>query len=857
MLKRRILFIVVILSIMVTYTLVGNMKPTTHIIENTQEFSKDGFIDASTLSNTDKLVASNATLELYLDETTSYFKVVDKRNGSVWESNPSIDDPWESTPGKSVTVTALDKQKSTLELSYFNSKGSMTSVNNYTLSISHPATIIDSAGLKTFSVKYVDNGFQILYMIEDNEIDYLYFPKYVTAEFLESREDRNILETIAYKTFNEDLQVYEMTDEQYKDISKLVKKKLYAVFYEELGYTRERAIEENESYGYFEQFEKVYFEIAINVVLTEKGIDASIIKNSIVEPDNVKLATITFLPLFGTAVSEIEGVPTEGYIVLPDGSGAVLEFNNGKYYQKPYQKRVYGEDFALLSYKMQEIQQKITLPLFGMVKEDSAYAAIITQGDAMSSIHADVSGRIDSYNKAYVSFKLRENESITLGSGYNQYGIDLWTEDIVDTDFTVSYTFLTGEESNYVGIANVYKNYLEDQFNFTRTDTSNETLLTLELVGAYQKEEFFVGVPYQSINSLTSFSQAEEITQALIDRGLTNIDVRYLGISDGGLKTEISDSYKIENALGSSKDYRNLVNFYSENHIGFYPNITLMTAQSYHKLFDRFMYTSNRLDGSNSMDFTYHLPSKLPYSETPYEGGSDEYVINPLYYQSIYQRLSKDYQLPDISYQNLGAIIAGSYNQNDLIYKQEAMALQVALLESMRENLMLSSPLGYALPYADVIVDLPTEATLYAILDYQIPLLQLVLSGKVDYSSSSMNMASDRSIDYQFLKALETGSNIKYTLSYEDSKALKDTEFNYYISTQYTNWINSIEVLVKEMDSIGIHDGYLVGHERIANNLYKVTYSQGLVLVINYNLSAVTYEGETINAMDYLIAEVD
>ena len=74
------------------------------------------------------------------------------------------------------------------------------------------------------------------------------------------------------------------------------------------------------------------------------------------------------------------------------------------------------------------------------------------------------------------------------------------------------------------------------------------------------------------------------------------------------------------------------------------------------------------------------------------------------------------------------------------------------------------------------------ETTLYAILDYQIPLLQLVMAGKMDYTTVSLNLANERSVQYYFLKTIETGSNLKYTLSYDKSTELKDTNFNFYFS---------------------------------------------------------------------------
>jgi hypothetical protein len=131
---------------------------------------------------------------------------------------------------------------------------------------------------------------------------------------------------------------------------------------------------------------------------------------------------------------------------------------------------LYGVDLGILDYKLPEVQQDILIPVYGMVKEENAYAAIITEGDTMATINADVSGRIDSYNKIYPTFNFREVEAITIGSGFNSYGLDLWTEHRVNSDFTVDYSFLNGDSANYVGVANTYKDYLENNFEFDSID---------------------------------------------------------------------------------------------------------------------------------------------------------------------------------------------------------------------------------------------------------------------------------------------------------------------------------------------------------------------------------------------------
>jgi hypothetical protein len=274
-------------------------------------------------------------------------------------------------------------------------------------------------------------------------------------------------------------------------------------------------------------------------------------------------------------------------------------------------------------------------------------------------------------------------------------------------------------------------------------------------------------------------------------------------------------------------------------------------------MFDQYRYASSRIDGKLSKYFAYHLPSKLPYSEAPtvieYQ---DDYVINPLYLEEIMADFQKRYDGETLAFDFLGGILGGHYDDQTL-YKQHSMLVQRDILASLPQQIMLSNPLGFAMSYADQITDLPLETTRYAILDYQIPLLQLILSGKVDYSSISLNLANERTVQYYFLKTIETGSNLKYTLSYDSSTELKETEFNYYFSTEYTNWLDQIETQVKALDELGIHESALVGHEWVTTNVFKVSYDNGLEILINYNLSAVTdVLGYDIPAMDYIVMGV-
>jgi len=862
---KIILFLLVIALISVAYIFSFSLKKSNKLFADIMDFpysyeEAEGFIDANFLTNENKLIASNNNYELYLDETTSHFYLKDLISGEEIHSNPDIDDPRD--PGPAVT----NRQNGTIEYRYLNKNGSQSAINqNYTNSIYHPETLHSEEGYRTYKIKEIEDGFQVFYRIKDLEIDYLYFPLYLEPDVFEpiladrDHPARKDLVNAYWDIIDNETGAYKARS--YKSMSGIVRKRLYKIFYEDKlfgEYSRERAMEENARHGYKEEEIKFSFDIALQIKLHKEGIEIKVINNSIKEYSDSKLAEISLYPYFGTAldIDPLTNIENEGYLVIPDGSGAVLNFNNGKTSAVPYSKRLYGEDMSLLPYEMPEEQEKILIPLYGMVKEKIGFAAIITEGDALATINANVSGGVsnDSYNKIYPNFKLREYENAVLGSGWNTYKVNLWTKDLIKVDFTINYYLLSGDDNNYVGVAKAYQNYLIKEKGFIKREDISDKII-LELLGAYEKRKFFLGIPYDSMGSLTNYNQALKIVSELNELGINNLDIIYKGITNGGLENDLENKVKFERKVGSKREFIKFKNKLALENINVYPTTNFFSTNNFRKPFAVNRYTTNRIRGDMAAVFNYNIPTRLPNSEITLTNIIEPKVISPLYYQSLYQKYNKNYSFDNLMIMGIGSNLAGSYKKRKVIYLNESQLYQENVLKEMvqNQNLAVSEPLGFSYSYLTLATDLPLESTLYTVLDYQIPLVQLVLSGIVNYTHKSINLASSRDIDYQFLKALENGANLKYTLSYEDSIVLLETNYNEYMSTRYTNWLSTIKSQYDVIKNNNLDKAHLVDHKMIASKVFESTYNNGVVIITNYNLTKVIVDGNEIEAIDFFI----
>ncbi len=147
-------------------------------------------------------------------------------------------------------------------------------------------------------------------------------------------------------------------------------------------------------------------------------------------------------------------------------------------------------------------------------------------------------------------------------------------------------------------------------------------------------------------------------------------------------------------------------------------------------------------------------------------------------------------------------------------------------------------------------------STPLAIYDETIPFYQLVVSGLFDYSCEEINGTKNKGYDWYLAKALETGSNLSFVVSAEDTTILLDTDYTSYYQADYKNCKDNIVEMSSIINSTDIAAGKLVYHMNIGKNVADVKYELKngniIELYVNSTNQSYVYNDVTIPAYGFV-----
>ncbi len=799
------------------------------------------------------VVIENDKLRFTMDANTTQFSVEVKDSGKVWYSNP---------PAASADALALadekDKIQSPLLMSYAVVQGLETTYNAYGYSARNGIYEIETVDDRTVRVNYslgnLEKEFIIPPVITKAEFDkwmaqldkksvdliQQYYKKYDINKL--GKKD-NKKELIANYPVIEQSVIYVL-----RDTTKEQTRKTMQELFEQAGYTYEDYLADKELDLKEKVSDKPIFNVSVIYRLDGDDLVVEIPLADLEYRKETPIYTITPLPYFGAG-----GTNEEGFILVPEGGGSLIRFNNGKTQQSSYYTNVYGWDMCLRRDAVVH-NTRAYYGVYGVSEGDDSFICILEDGSSYASIQADVSGKNNSYNYVNAIYSVCSREKYDVGDIANsdiyEYLPKVWDE-------TLSQRYCFIDSGSYVDMAKHYGAYLEKRYgNALSMNSDAATPVVVEIVGAIDKVKQIVGVPVSRPLKLTSFEEAENMIRDIKGRGIDNLSVKLSGWCNGGVKQKVLNRVKPIRELGGASGLKRLTAAAKECGADLYLNgIT------------QYAYDSNVLDGFFSLSDSARLLSKEraqlhKYSHITYaERENDDntyYLVHTDYAAKMTDNLAAAAASggTGISFEDTGMDLSSDFYRKDMRSRQSVLKLQEQRMKELSEsgmNLMVNMGNDYAVPYCRVVTGMDLRGSEYTILDECVPFFQLALHGRVNYTGKAVNISGND--EDEILASAEYGAGLYFTFMDETSFATQKTLYTEYYGSNYDSWKQRMSDICgrynKELGHTFCQE--MTGHENLTPDLSMTEYADGTKVYVNYGYAdAKTPDGITVPARDYL-----
>lgn len=800
----------------------------------------------------DLQVIENDELVLTMDPMTTQFTVKVKETGAEWSSNPM-----EAASDTIALPEEKAKLQSTVLMSYSMKTGLETFFDSYGYSVEN--------GI--YDIEKGEDYIKVKYSLGDVEKEYV-IPPVITEENFKKwtdsmdERDREIVKQY-YKKYNinklgkkdnkeELIANYPIIQESIiyilRDTTKENMRRDMEACFASAGYTYDDYLADKELDMSSVTSDKPIFNVDIIYRLDGGDLVVEVPLKELENREEYPIYTLTPLPYFGAG-----GTQEEGFVFVPEGGGATINFNNGKTNQSTYYTNVYGWDMCL-SRDAVVHNTRAYYGVYGISKGDNSFICILEEGSPYAAIQADISGKKHTYNYVNAMYSIYQREQYDVGDIANSEIYEYMPE-LPDENLVQRYRFV--DSGNYVDMAKAYGDYLENKYgSYMAMVEDKETPVVVEIVGAVDKVKQILGVPVSRPLKLTTYDEAADMIRDLKAEGFNNMSVKLTGWCNGGVKQNLLDDIDTISSLGSKKDLKGLAETAKSAGVDLYLNgIT------------HYEFNSNLLDGFFSYRDAAKFISKeraelYEYSHITY-AERDELDKFHLLHTELAMKNGEnliDYASKigaGASFADSGMDISSDFYRKNYYSRQSVKNLQEEQLKKANDggtNVMINMGNDYAVPYSKMVTNVDLKGNSYTILDECVPFYQIAVHGHVNYTGEPVNICGNT--QDAILYAAEYGAGLSFTLMRESAFALQKTLYTQYYGSDYEAWYGDmVDIYTRFNTQLGhVYNQEITDHINYTQELSCTSYEDGTKVYVNYGYTeGVTPDGVSVPARDYLV----
>ena len=549
------------------------------------------------------------------------------------------------------------------------------------------------------------------------------------------------------------------------------------------------------------------------------------------EDGDFSMVSVDILPFLFSATDQ-----AEGFFLYPDGSGAIMEFQDYAHYAESTQLySVYGDyqkQTSLLDMFDQEAPE-VLMPVFGMRRGDYGMLAIIEKGAETSAISLNCSNKIIGINYLFAQFQYRrsfDDKRVT------SRDIKVFDKDDIKTDYQARILFMEEEKPDYSTMAVTWRDYLMANGIVERAERAPQVAIDLFMSAPEE------GLLFDTPRTVTTLSQAAEILESLNAAGVTDIRASIKGWTKNGYG-KTPDRFPINGSVGNSGDLKQLVE--TAHHLGATLSMTVnvMEAESSQRGYSHrndVVYTGNHSILTDLDETIFMLSADV--SKAKFE----DFLSN-----------AGGFDLDSVRFERMGQFVGFNYGARRYLTAADTLQIYREMLTEAREAFGIAEAEGgnaCLLGYADFFTEVPYDDYGLQATTTAVPFYQIALHGLVGYTGKAGNLSSD--LEREVLRWVEMGYVPFFELTYNNTEELMYTNYQSLFSAEYTAWEERVAWAAKQFTQgplAALSDQLIVKHERLSDTLVKVTYENGAKVYVNYADVDARADGATVPAMGWIV----
>ena len=529
-----------------------------------------------------------------------------------------------------------------------------------------------------------------------------------------------------------------------------------------------------------------------------------------------KLGLLYLYPFMGaTRADEVSG-----YILIPDGSGSLIPLSAATKARTMFYGRYYGPDLGMIALLPFDPNinrpYRLSLPVMGMVHGEgqNAFLSIVEDGAAYAELQVHPSGIITNFNFACHAFIY--NQSYFQATNRAGAGVTTLQRETNAFDIRVRYRFLSGAESDYVGMARSYQQFLLEKGWLNKTtDESGQIGIRLEFLGG-DKEKVLL---WQRMIPMTTVEQMRAI---LDDLQIRRVEAVYYGWQPLGASSMVGDSLRLDRRLGSLAELRARSEQLNRTGGRLYlyadPQAALRDESGY----------SPRRDLAMAITGVYMLG---------YNRYKVSYYLNADSLQRQFSRLARQAQeklSAGLALDQMGTMLYSDFRSRPVLNREQTLRRYQQMLAESPAPLAFYNPNAYVFGRMQAYFDMPLDDSGYIFAAQDVPFLQIVLAGYVPYYGPPLNFSSDPLGDR--LRHADYGVYPSFFLSHEETAKILNTSSNWVFTSAYRQWQDEVKETYRWLnDLLAPAVGQpIVARQKLGEGVFATIYANGYRVIVNY-----------------------